>query len=160
MRKRNVFDAITGFFRLIYEKLVKIDDTPQKIASGFGIGVFAGVLPMAGPIAAVFLAVLFKVNRAAALLAALITNTWISFVIFLFSVKIGAFIFGVDGSAIQLQWAELLKDFHLSGLFKLSAMRIALPVITGYLVMALFSAGTAYVMILTVMKFIKNNGKS
>lgn len=159
MRKQNVFDAITGFFRLIYEKLVKIDDTPQKIASGFGVGVFAGVLPMAGPIAAVFLAVLFKVNRAAALLAALITNTWISFIIFLFSVKIGAFIFGVDGSAIQLQWAELLKDFHLSGLFKLSAMRLALPVITGYLVIALFSAGAAYVIILTVMKFIKNNRK-
>ena len=141
--------------KLIYIKLVKIDDSPHKIAVGFGLGVFAGIMPFAGPVIAVFLAILFKVNRASAFLGGLITNTWITVVAFLFSIKVGSVIFGINSDVIRLRWMALLKDFHLSSFFKLSAFEIILPVLTGYLAIAFFSACAAYAMIMLIMKFVE-----
>lgn len=151
--------TILNFLKVIYEKLVHIDDTPQKIAAGFGLGVFAGIMPFAGPIIAVFLAILFKVNRAGALMGSLLTNTWISIVSFLLSVRIGATIFGVDGDAIRSRWTALLKDFHLSTLFKLSAFEVMLPIVAGYFVMALAFGITAYAAAFVIIKLIKHRRK-
>ena len=64
--------------RFVYAKLFAINDTPQKVAIGVGIGVFLGVFPGLGPLAALFMAFLFRVNRAGALLGSALTNTWIS----------------------------------------------------------------------------------
>jgi len=64
-----------GFFQLLYLKLIKINDTPQKIAFGFGLGVFSGIFPGTGPLAALFLALILRANRASALLGSLLTNT-------------------------------------------------------------------------------------
>lgn len=49
MKKKN---RILRLLKLIYIKLFRINDTPQKIAQGFGLGVFLGILPGTGPIAA------------------------------------------------------------------------------------------------------------
>lgn len=51
--------SIRESFRSIYLKLFQINDTPQRIALGVGLGVFTGIIPGAGPIAALFLAMLF-----------------------------------------------------------------------------------------------------
>ena len=155
MRNHKMPEKLTRFLKLIYAKLIKIDDTPHKIAIGFGLGVFAGIMPFAGPVIAVFLAALFRVNRVSAFLGGLLTNTWITVVAFFFSIKIGSFIFGVDGDAIRSRWMALLKDFHISSLLKLSALEIVLPVLTGFLIIALLSAGAAYVAVFAVTKFIK-----
>ncbi len=155
MHKHKALEKIANFFKLIYLKLIRIDDTPHKVAVGLGLGVFAGVMPFAGPIVAVFLAALFKANRISAFLGGLLTNTWITIVAFLFSIKLGSFIFGVDGDIIHSRWTALFKDFHISTLFKLSAFEIILPVLTGYLVIALSSACAAYCAAIIIMKFIK-----
>jgi len=81
---------------------------------------------------------------------------WITIVAFLFSIKVGAFIFGLDGDIMRLRWTALLKDFHFSSFFKLSAFEIILPVLTGYLVIALSSACAAYAAAIIIIKFIKN----
>lgn len=153
--KDNMLEKITGFFRLIYLKLVRMDDSPHKIAVGFGLGVFAGIMPFAGPLVALFFAMLFRVNRASAVLGGLIANTWITVVAFLFSIKVGSIIFGINSEVIRSRWTALLKDFHLSSLFKISAVEIILPVLTGYFAIALLSALAAYVVIILVIKFIK-----
>jgi uncharacterized protein len=159
MRKRQIFEKISRFFKLIYIKLIKIDDSPHKIAIGFGLGVFAGVMPFAGPFVAVFLAIIFKVNKISAFLGGLITNTWITVLAFLFSIKVGSFLFRLDGNIIRDRWMALLKDFHLANFFKLSVLEIALPVLTGYIVLAFFSAIAAYGIIFIVLKIIKYKKK-
>ena len=150
-----LLDKAAKFLKLTYLKLIRIDDTPHKIAVGLGLGVFAGVMPFAGPIVAVFLAILFKANRISAFLGGLLTNTWITVIAFFFSIKIGAFLFGVDGNIIRARWTALFKDFHLSTLFKLSAFEIILPVLTGYIVIALSSACAAYIAAIIIVKSIK-----
>ncbi|MDI6606430.1 MAG: DUF2062 domain-containing protein, partial [Candidatus Omnitrophota bacterium] len=90
MRKKiTPADRIRRLFRLFYLKVFRINDSPRKVALGMGLGVFSGILPGTGPIAAVCLAFIFRANRAAALLGSLITNTWLSFFIFLVAIKTG-----------------------------------------------------------------------
>ncbi|MDD5428381.1 MAG: DUF2062 domain-containing protein [Candidatus Omnitrophica bacterium] len=152
---KTMLGKIAGFFKLIYVKLVRINDSPHKIAVGFGLGVFAGIMPFAGPLAALLLAFIFKVNRASALLGGFVTNTWITVIAFLFSIKVGSLIFGMNADVIRSRWTALLKDFHISSFFKLSALEIILPVVTGYLAIAAISACAAYAAIIVIMKFIR-----
>jgi len=139
-----ITSSLLNFFRNIYVRLFKIDDTAQRTAFGFGLGVFLGLLPGTGPIAALFCAAFLKVNRAATLLGALLTNTWISIVTFLLAVKIGSAITGSNWQMVRQNLALLLKDFHWRNLFNLSVLKIILPLIIGYVVIGLFLGIIAY----------------
>ncbi len=132
------------FLRFLYVELVKINDTPQRVALGLGIGVFFGIMPAMGPLAAVFTASIFKANRASALIGSLLTNTWISFVTFLVSIKLGSFIMGIDWQIVKNEWYLLFKDFHFSTLLKASLLQTILPIMTGYLVLAVFFGFLSY----------------
>ncbi len=137
--------------KTVYQKLFKINDTPQKIAAGFGVGIFTGILPGTGPIAALFLALLFRVNRASALLGSLLTNTWLSLVTFILSVKVGSVIMNVDWRATRCQWRALLSNFHWKYLFTQSALKIALPVAIGYFLISLTLGLLAYAVALVLL---------
>ena len=87
--------------KFIYHQLVEINDTPHRKAMGLAIGVFCGIFPGTGPLAALAVSFVLKVNRAAALLGSLLTNTWLSLVTLGLAVKIGALIQGEDWQKIQ-----------------------------------------------------------
>ena len=68
-----------GIFRWIryaYVRLVRINDSPQKIAWGLAVGVFLGVFPTfgLGTVVALALAIAFKFNKVAAILGSFIMN--------------------------------------------------------------------------------------
>lgn len=147
-----MIDKIKRFFRLIYLKLFRINGTPQRIALGAGLGVFSGIMPGSGPIAAVALAFLFRANRAAALLGSLLTNTWLSFVIFIPAIKTGSFIFGVDWQAIDKQWLVIFTKFNWQQFISLSFLKVFLPVITGYLAIGLLLGFSGYLIALLIIK--------
>ena len=155
MANRPILSAISRFFRVLYLKLFRINDTPQKIALGFGIGVFLGVLPGAGPIAAFTLALLLKVNRAGALLGSVLTNTWLSIPVFLLSLKAGAMITGVRYQDLHRDWLLLIKDFQWASLFDVGAHKILLPTMVGYAVVSFVIAVIAYLIVLIIAKYVK-----
>ena len=134
------FNKARVFF---YEKLFKINDSPQKISAGFGLGIFCGMLPGTGPLAALFLAFIFKVNRASALLASLLVNTWLSLAMFIFSIKVGSAILGLD-------WNSIYREAKAEPLAK-----IVLPVALGYLVISILLGVIAYLFILLILKVFK-----
>jgi len=139
------------FLSFLKAKLISINDSPHKIALGFGLGVFAGIFPGTGPVAALFLAVLFRVNRAAALTASLITNTWLSFVVFAVSLQTGAAVLGTDWRMAQETSLAFLKDFHWRALLGGPILTVVKPMIVGYLLvglaLALLSALLVYVIL-------------
>ncbi len=149
-----IINGIKNFLGNIYTQLFKIDDTAQRTAFGFGLGVFLGLLPGTGPIAALFCAIFLRVNRAATLLGALLTNTWISVVTFLLAVKIGSAIIGTDWQIISRELAFLVKSNWLN-LFKLSVLKIILPVIIGYLIIGLFLGIMSYCITLIIITLVK-----
>lgn len=68
--------AVTRWLRYQYLRLLRINDDPQPIAMGMAVGVFLGVFPTfgLGAVLAYILAVIFRFNRAAAIIGSLIMN--------------------------------------------------------------------------------------
>ena len=151
---------IKVFFKTLYIKLFKINDTPQKIALGLALGVFSGFTPGVGPLTALFLAFIFRANRASALLGTLITNTWTSFLTFILSIKIGSAIIGVSWKDVYQAWMLLIKDFHFYRLFNLSVLQIILPVGLGYLVISVLLGIATYLLTLLILAVRRNEDKS
>ena len=83
-----LIDRIRRTGRFLYLKLFRINDTPLKIALGFGLGVFLGVMPGVGPVVALLLAFIFRINRASALLGSLLFNTWSGIISLLLAIEI------------------------------------------------------------------------
>jgi len=137
---------------LLFAKLFKINDSPQKIALGVGLGVFSGLLPATGPVASLFLAFIFRANRAAALLGSMLTNTWLSFVTFVLAIKVGSVILNLDWQQVQQKAQLLIKDFSLASFFKLSFFDVFLPVIVGYIVIGLFLGALSYLITLLIIR--------
>ncbi len=148
---------ISQFLKWLYMQLAVINDTPQKIALGLGLGVFLGIIPGAGPIAALVLSSLLKINRAAALLGSLLTNTWISIAAFLFAVKIGAAVTGQDMESVRSSWNALMADFHWNSFFEAAAMKVLFPILMGFFIAALIAAVLAYIIAIIVVKNINKH---
>lgn len=156
MKKIKAGNRFSRFLKLIYLKLFRINDTPQRIALGLGLGVFLGILPGSGPVASLFLAWVFRLNRAAALLGSLATNTWLSIVTFLLAVKAGAYVLQLNQQEVCNSWISFLKNFHFFDLFKLSILRVILPVALGYLIVSFLIGFVVYLIVLVILTGIKN----
>jgi hypothetical protein len=144
MRKQKEGNKISRFFKFIYLKLFRINDTPQRIALGFGVGAFLGIMPGTGPIAALVTAFVLRLNRAAALLGSILTNTWSSLFAFVFAVKIGSFLLALKWQSVYEGWAGLLKDFHIKNILALSFKDFVLPLLIGYFVLGFIFFCFAY----------------
>ncbi|TAM42436.1 DUF2062 domain-containing protein [bacterium] len=140
------------FSSLIINKFFKINDSPQRIALGVGLGVFSGLMPGTGPVAALFLAFIFRANRAAALFGSLLTNTWLSLVTFILAIKAGSLVLGLHWQDVDRKMHGLIHDFGWVKFFKLSFLDVFLPVITGYLIIGLFMAAASYLVTLLIIK--------
>ncbi|MBM3246190.1 MAG: DUF2062 domain-containing protein [Candidatus Omnitrophica bacterium] len=147
-----------GFLSLFYEKLFKINDTPQKIALGLGLGIFLGILPGTGPVAALTLAFILRVNRASALLGSLLVNTWLSIVTFPLSLRLGSAIMQQRWQDVYANWQFLLQNGHWSVLLKLSVLKIIFPVIVGYAAVAFILGIVACLTALMVLKYANKSG--
>lgn len=153
MRKRG--NKLFRFFKLIYLKLFRINDTPQKIALGAGLGVFSGILPGAGPLAALGLAFIARANRASALLGSLLTNTWISFLTFFLAIKTGSCLLRISWHQAHQNWSVFLREFRWRSLAELSALKIIFPVLLGYLVIAVVAGASVYLITFVLVTKIK-----
>ncbi len=156
MIKKNIPEKIKALRDILYQKLFKINDSPVRIAFGLGLGVASGIIPGTGPLAALFLAFIFKANRASALIGSLATNTWFSFVTFLLALRLGSAIFGVSWEKLQDESRVLFTDFKWEYLFKSSFFNIVLPLFIGYLIIALLSGILVYLVSWVLIKKIRH----
>lgn len=144
-------DKKRAFFHILYEKLVRINDTPQRVALGFGVGVFIGNLPGVGPITALVTAALLRINKAAALIGSLLFNTWFGIVTLVLSIQIGCAILGVEWHVVYAKFLVLVKNFHFSLLFQESIRNIVLPFFLGQFVISFVLGLIAYAAALLVI---------
>ena len=149
MPKALWFKKIVNF---IFAKFFRINDSPEKIALGVGLGVFSGLLPGTGPAAALFLAFVFRANRAAALLGSILTNTWLSLVTFILAIKLGSVILKSDWQEVYQHAQGLIHNFAWAKFFKLSFVKVFLPVIIGYIIMGLFLGMVSYLIALIIIR--------
>ena len=145
-------DKIKNAFKLIYDKLVKIDDSPQRVALGFGLGVFCGILPGTGPVAALALAWVFHVNRVAALTGGILTNSWLSIVTFVMAVKIGSVLTGADWNEVYAACKKFITHFSWGNIKSIPFSEIILPLLLGYLIIGLICSAIAYVIVSIIIR--------
>lgn len=144
-----MFKKIIDF---LFVKLFKINDSAQKIALGLGLGVFSGILPGTGPVAALFLAFIFRANRIAALLGSILTNTWFSLITFILAIKVGSAILKLNWQQVEQKTRLLSKDFGLVKFFKLSFFDVFLPIFLGYIAIGLILGLVSYLIALLVIR--------
>lgn len=160
MKNSSAKNKLINVIKKLYATLFLINDTPHKIALGVGLGVFAGIMPGTGLIAALFLAFIARANRAAALLGSLMTNTWLSIVTFLLSIKVGSGIMGLDWESVYRDYLIFLKNFQWVKLFKIAIIKLVLPLILGYVVIAAALGLLVYLVTFITIKGIKYAHKS
>lgn len=158
MRDRPLLQKAARFFKFIYLKLFRINDSPERVAAGLAAGIFLGVFPGTGPFAALAAAFIFRINRAAALIGSILTNTWLSIPVFLVALKAGTALTGLDYRTVQTEWHSLIMDFHWSGLADMSIWRIAGPVLAGYIFVSLCIGVIAYVVALVLLRHFRRDG--
>ena len=90
--------ALLRWARYAYIRLVRINDSPQKVAAGLAVGVFLGILPTfgLGILIALALAIRFKFNKAASILGSLIMNPLTTPFFWTASSVLGAFLVNRD----------------------------------------------------------------
>jgi uncharacterized protein (DUF2062 family) len=130
--------------RQLRDKLLGINDTTNRIALGAGLGLFLGVFPGTGPIAAIVMAFIFRVNKAASLAGALAVNTWINVVTFPLALAIGAFVSGADPAGIGREWSHATNPFILKTFVAFLFHRAILTVLAGYVIIGCVLAGIGY----------------
>lgn len=142
---------IKNFIKSHYQKIIKINDSPHRIAGGFAIGIFFGILPGAGVMVAVLLAYLFRVNRAAALASSLLTNSWLGVVTFVVAVKVGAWVTGTEWHQLYSRCHNFIKHFEWEKVIDGSALPILKPLMAGYAVIGILAAVFVYIVVFVII---------
>ena len=158
--KKNDNNKPRGLWRENLARILQIKDTPQKISLGFGLGVFLGIMPGSGPIAAIVLATLFRINRLSSLAGSLLTNTWLSLVTIPIAIKIGSVLLGLSWQQVSTDWVVFLRDFHWSNLFKISLLKMALAPIFGLIIIGLAAGIIGYLTLITTFFILKKIRRS
>ena len=159
MKKKPLIIKIKRLAKLVYLKLFRINDSPLKIAIGFGLGVFIGVMPGIGPVIALLLAFLFRVNRASALLGSILFNTWVGLIALLLAIRIGSAVTGSSYSVVYDGWTALLKNFKWEKLFEVSVYDVLVPIGIGYLIISFIFAAVATAVVYMIAHQIKMKKK-
>jgi uncharacterized protein (DUF2062 family) len=139
----------------IRDKLLGINDSAHRIALGVGLGLFLGVFPGTGAIAAIVGAFILRANKAAALAAALLVNTWINVVTFPLAVAIGAFVLRVDPKAIAQDWSRLTGHFSWNTLWDLLLRDTVLVLLAGYVLMGLVLGIAGYLLTYALIRKVR-----
>jgi len=128
----------------IYLKIVKADDTPHRIALGFAIGIFYGLIPLVGVIFTIVTAFLFRANKISALVGCFVTNTWMTALLILPSVKVGSKIFGLDWQVVWQDLARYMKISNFKDMFGALSGDVIIPSLVGFFVIALCISAVGY----------------
>ncbi len=78
------------------KKFFLIDDTPHKVAAGFALGIFWGIMPGEGVGTTIITAAILRFNRLSATAGVLASNMWMTFVVLPLAATVGGFIFNVS----------------------------------------------------------------
>ena len=144
----------------LIKKLLWIDDTPERTALAFSVGIFLGFSPFLGfhTLAGIAIAFLFRLNRVAVLLGVWSNTPWWLVPYYMFATWVGTKVIGfrVDEAAIAgIFRLGVDQGFFASGFWKQLATQggYLLSFGIGSLLFSLFLGFAAYPLSLRWIKF-------
>lgn len=141
--------GLNRLFRYGYLRFVRLRGTAEEVARGMALGVFIGMTPTMGvqmPIA-LFVAMLLRENKLAAVLGVWISNPATAIPIYTFNFKLGKYLL----STPDLKMPRLTS---LSEVLELGH-DFLLPLLLGCLISGIVSAAVTYVVTLKTYQFVR-----
>ena len=85
-------------YKNLFNTLLSLNDSNEKLALSFAVGVFISITPTFGfhTILAIVLSFLFKLNKVATIIGTLFNNPWTTLPVYYADYKIGAFVTGCN----------------------------------------------------------------
>lgn len=136
--------ALLQRFRNVLAQILRIEDTPHRIALTFAVGVFLGLSPFIGlhTVLALAVAWIFRLNRIVMLSGAFINNPWSMIPIYTFSTWIGAEILGTDLLVTDVDWRRITLGTIVRDL-----EHLVLPFFLGTLLVATLFSLICYIIV-------------
>jgi uncharacterized protein (DUF2062 family) len=138
--------------RQLAQLVLRVEDTPTRVAAAFGLGLFIAFFPLLGTHTAIALAVafVFRLNRVALLAGAWVTNPWTIGPMLTFGTLVGCWLLGVSPTTLgEVDWRLSGRDFYAS---LVSGFRPLLwPFVLGNLVVGMLAGAVAFVVVRAVL---------
>jgi uncharacterized protein (DUF2062 family) len=136
--------ALLERFRAIVSQILRVDDTPHRLALTFAIGVFLGISPFIGlhTVLALAVAWIFRLNKVVILSGAFINNPWSFIPIYTFSTWIGTVILDTDLGIADVDWHNMTLGTFVSDLGEL-----VIPFIVGTTMVGIFFSLVSYMVV-------------
>jgi uncharacterized protein (TIGR03546 family) len=127
-----------------FREILKVKDTPHRIAIAFALGVFMGISPLLGlhTIGAFFIAWLLRLNRLVAIIGVYITNPWTIVPIYTFCIWVGARLTGLEKIIPAVNWNDVSFMVFMGEL-----KHLIIPFLVGSIVVGSISAIISYFII-------------
>ena len=127
-----------------FREILKVHETPHRIAIAFALGVFMGISPLLGlhTIGAFFLAWLLKLNRLVAVVGVYVTNPWTIVPIYSFCIWVGARLTGLERIIPAVEWDDVSLMVFMSEL-----KHLIIPFLLGTIIVGSLSAIISYFII-------------
>lgn len=138
-------------FRDRLREVIRLRESPHKIALAFSVGVFLGMSPFLGLHAILGAAVawIFRLNMFAIIAGVNITNPWTIVPIYTFCTWVGAKCLGKNQIIPEIDWSNISFSHLLDSL-----KPILMPFIFGTLLVGSITAIVSYIVIYRVAKTI------
>lgn len=148
---KNTLNKIKSFFASFFD----LEDSAHNIAAGAALGVFFGIMPVEGITTTLVFVTLLGFNKPSALIGMLATNSWTTFALLPLAALTGGLLFN---QTIASLYAQFDRTFQMGLKFffsKAVLLDLALPLIVGYLIVALTIALLFYLFIYIFLKYFK-----
>lgn len=142
------------FIRTTLDSLLLVQDTVEKIALAFSVGVFLGFSPFIGlhTILGFITAAIFRLNKTAVLIGLFINNPWVLVPYYTFSTWFGIQLVGLP-SGVSLAEIGLRDMLDLEFWYWIASQwKLAIPAFIGSFFISIVLAVLAYVVALFLIR--------
>jgi hypothetical protein len=145
---------VHGTFYNYLRKLLALDDTPERVALAFSLGVVLAFSPLLGlhTILGLTIAFAFRLNRAAVLIGVFVNNPWTIVPIYTAAAYLGWYLFGFPAAPalLNIQWTHLWYGSYWLSLWKDGA--VLKPVVIGSTILSVCAGLISYPLALGVIR--------
>ena len=136
-------------FRDRIKSVIKLKESPHRVAIAFATGVFIGMSPLIGlhTILGFAIAWIFRLNPFALLAGVYITNPWTIVPIYTFSTWVGTQCLGIEQLIPEIDWSNITFSYLLNELEPL-----LMPFIFGSLLIGSLTSILSYIIIYLAAK--------
>jgi uncharacterized protein (DUF2062 family) len=132
-----------------------IDDTPHKVAAGFALGVFWGIMPGEGVGTTLVTAYFLRFNRFSATAGVLASNMWTTFIVLPLAATFGGLVFRVSPEFLMRSFRETYalgwKYFFTETIF----LKILTPFFVGFFIVSISISLFFYFLLYSLLKYRK-----